>query len=87
MGWSFLDANRPRSDASFVLPGGESMAAALRRAEQERDQALEDRDFYRSAAETAQLNCERASDEADLARAELASARQELDALRRKETT
>jgi hypothetical protein len=84
----------------FVLPGGESMAAALRRTEQERDEALaevksgvdllarieqaaglESSDPFASTEEgVRELRAER-----DLARAELASARQELDAIRRRE--
>ncbi len=32
-------ANQPRSNVRFDLPGGESTAAALRRVEQERDEA------------------------------------------------
>jgi hypothetical protein len=81
---------------SFDLPGGESMAAALRRAEQERDRALaevsgvraslaeladEVEDLKRTLAmRTGQLMA--ATRERDLARAELESARQELDAVR-----
>jgi phage shock protein A len=137
--------------AGFDLPGGESMAAALRRAEQERDEeraeverlvdlawkairerdaALDELDLAREAldqADDAELECTELRDEVsgvraslaeladevedlkgtlamrtgqlmasrrhvqhadaerDLARAELESARQELDAIRRRE--
>jgi chromosome segregation ATPase len=97
MAWSPLDANRPRSDASFDLPGGESTAAALRRAEQERDRALAEVSGVRAslaeladevedvkgtlAMRTGQLKA--ATRERDMARAEVESARQELDRLRR----
>jgi ribonuclease Y len=88
----------------FDLPGGESTAAALRRAEQERDRALAEVSGVRAslaeladevddlkatlAMRTGQLMASRrhvqqADAERDLARAELASARQELDAIRR----
>jgi hypothetical protein len=61
--------------AGFDLPGGESTAALLRRAEQERDEAHATIRAYVDSAE--QLLAER-----DLARAELASARQEIEQLR-----
>jgi chromosome segregation ATPase len=106
MAWSPLDANRPRSDVSFDLPGGESTAAALRRAEQERDEARAELFGVRAslaeladevedlkatlAMRTGQLMASRrhvqqADAERDLARAEVESARQELDALRARE--
>jgi chromosome segregation ATPase len=83
-------------EQGFDLPGGESTAAALRRAEQERDQALAEVSGVRAslaelaeevedlkgmlAMRTGQLKA--ATRERDLARAELESARQELDAIR-----
>jgi chromosome segregation ATPase len=97
MGWAPRGPeNQQVSGISFDLPGGESMAAALRRAEQERDRALTEVFGVRAslaeladevedlkatlAMRTGQLKA--ATRERDLARAELASARQELDAIR-----
>lgn len=59
-----------------TLPTGESTSAALRRVEQERDEALADAD----RCEDANI---RHMEERDLARAELVSARTELDAVRK----
>jgi chromosome segregation ATPase len=82
--------------AGFDLPGGESTAAALRRTEQERDEArllldqykeahrssVEDYNRVAPALERCRDRWETAQAERDLARAELASARQELEHLR-----
>jgi uncharacterized protein (DUF3084 family) len=81
----------------FILPrSGESTSAALRRTqaalaafqadltrvEQERDEALDDRDGWREVATTLRADCEAIARAADLARAELASAHTELERLR-----
>jgi outer membrane protein TolC len=76
---------------SFDLPGGESTAAALRRAEQERDEALAEVRVLRQSEslEVVELTAALARLHAALAsaRAELASARQELDAIRERGAT
>jgi chromosome segregation ATPase len=68
----------PPPGARFDLPGGESTSAALHRAEQERDEAIRERD---SLARRCALRFE----ETEKLRAELASARTEVDVLRRTE--
>jgi seryl-tRNA synthetase len=83
-------------EPAFDLPGGESTAAALRRTEQERDRLAAAVDDLHADLANAQQECDEAHAtglaytekllaERDLARAELKSARQELDAIRRRE--
>jgi DNA repair exonuclease SbcCD ATPase subunit len=87
MGWAPRGPeNQQVSGISFDLPGGESTAAALRRAEQERDEALEEVRVLRHSESLEVLGLHAALAkklrEHELIRAELASARQEIEQLR-----
>ncbi len=78
-----------RDHAGFDLPGGESTSARLRQvqadlaaSQADLTKALDDRDWWKQAAETAQADIERIARTADLLRAELATASKEVRMLR-----
>jgi chromosome segregation ATPase len=82
------DLPEPAADASFDLPGGESTAAALRRAEQERDKAIRERDSLARRCALRFEETEKLRDERDMAligcdnlRDEVGRAEQERDRL------
>lgn len=65
---------------TFVLPGGESASAALRRAEADRDAAKRESEAAWKAVERLRDNEKRWAAELERAEAELASVRESLDA-------